>query len=82
VGGGIEAVDVGAAGVVDEVLLGGADEVAKLVVTGRVSVSVGGSGRARARADEAHAMGIFVGKYDLEGNTKASVSRLLQQSVW
>jgi hypothetical protein len=55
VGGGIEAVNVGATSIVDEVLLGGTDEVAKLIVPGRVS------GRGEDRAGKAHAMGILVG---------------------
>lgn len=56
-GGGVEAVDVGAARIVDEVLFRGADEVPQLVVSAPVSRVVWQQGGSVA----AHAMGILVG---------------------
>lgn len=63
-------------GVVDEVRLGGADEVAQLIVTACVNnVAV------RTEGGATYAMGILRGKKDLDGSTNVSVSRLLVKSA-
>lgn len=53
----VEAVDVAAAGIVDEVLLRGADEVAELVMSAPISLAA----RQQAGLLVAHAIGILVG---------------------
>ena len=70
---GVEAVDIGAAGIVDEVGLGAADEMAQLRVSATVSCFA--SGCSLVGTGVAHAMGILVGKKTLF-DMKASVSRL------
>lgn len=56
--GGIQAVDVGAAGVIKEVLFGGADEVSQLIVARTVSAIL----LSEVQGTSAHAMGILRGK--------------------
>ena len=60
-GGRVQAVDVAAARIVDEVLLRGADEVAELVVSAPVSTATPRQGQGLAGSPDAHAIGMLVG---------------------